>query len=191
LGDAGSASPAPAVPATLTGAISIDATSTLFAGGGVNPAILPLATGQLVTVNNTGTIDLTNGPAAATDSLTIAGNYAGAGGRLLVQTVLGGDGSPSDRLAISGTGATGSGSTAINVTNLGGPGALTVADGILVVDAINGGTTAADAFSLGNIVAAGPFEYLLFRGGVTPGTENDWFLRNAVSPPPARGSLPR
>jgi autotransporter family porin len=61
LGDAGSASPAPAVPATLTGALSIDARSTLFAGGGVNPAILPSATGQLVTVNNTGTIDQRTG----------------------------------------------------------------------------------------------------------------------------------
>ena len=96
------------------------------------------------------------------------------------------DGSPSDQLVINS--GRGSGSTSILVTNVGGPGALTIANGILVVDAANGATTDAGAFTLGGIVAAGPFEYSLFRGGVTPAseTDNDWFLRNTVSPPPCR-----
>src|SRR5262245_55616629 len=163
LGDAGS----------RTGTLSIDSTSTVFAGGGTS-VIVPFDGSALVQVNNAGIIDLTNGPASATDSLTIVGNYFGGGGRLLLQTVLGGDGSPSDRLVISG--GTGSGSTIINVTNLGGLGAMTIGAGILVVEAAGGATTTAGAFSLGGIVAAGPFEYLLFRGGVTPGQADSWFL---------------
>ena len=172
---------------TGTGALNIDATSTLFAGGGVNPSILPFTAGSLA-VTNAGLIDLTNGGSGATDTLTIAGNYVGAGGRLALETVLGADNSPSDKLAISGTGASGSGSTSIAVANVGGAGALTVVDGIQVVQATNGATTQSGAFSLaGGSVSAGPFDYFLFKGGVTPGTENNWYLRSTVvaGPTPA------
>jgi hypothetical protein len=48
-----------------------------------------------------------------------------------------------------------------------GGGALTLADGILVVDAKNGATTTTNVFSLGNRVAAGAFEYGLFHGGLS------------------------
>lgn len=169
---------------TLTGALSIDATSTLLAGAGVNPSIASFAAGQLVTVTNAGLIDLTNGASGATDSLTILGNYIGTGGRLALQTVLGTDGSPTDTLVISGAGATASGSTAIAVTNLGGAGALTTADGIAVVIAQGGATTQAGAFSLAGPVAAGPFEYLLFKGGVSGGSQDNWFLRSTLVAPP-------
>ena len=177
LGDAG----------TGTGTLSIDPTSTVFAGNGAH-SIVPFTGGQLVTVNNAGAINLINGPAAATDTLTIVGNYVGQGGQLLLQTVLGTDGSPSDRLIISAGAA--SGQTAINVTNLGGPGDLTTGNGIQVVAATNGATTTTGAFSLGGPVGAGIFEYLLFRGGVTPSpeTDNDWFLRSLSPPPPSRAS---
>jgi autotransporter family porin len=105
---------------TATGTLSIDASSTLLASGGVNPSILPFTAGSLVTVTNAGLIDLTNGGSGATETLTIAGNYIGTGGRLALETVLGADNSPSDKLAISGAGATASGSTSIAVTNVGG-----------------------------------------------------------------------
>jgi autotransporter family porin len=140
---------------TGIGTLSIDPTSTLFAGGGVNPSILPFAAGKLVTVTNAGLIDLTNGGSGVTDTLTIAGNYVGSGGRLALQTVLGGDGSPSDRLVVSGAGATGSGSTSIAVTNVGGAGALTLVDGIQVVQAANGATTQPGAFMQAGPIAAG------------------------------------
>ena len=39
-----------------------------------------------------------------------------------------------------------SGDTSVHVANAGGPGALTFANGIPLVQAINGGTTAAGAF---------------------------------------------
>jgi autotransporter family porin len=144
------------------------------------PSVQSFVSGHLVSVINAGTIDLTNGPPAATDRLTIFGNYFGQGGRLLLNTVLAGDGAPSNKLVISG--GQGTGTTSIGIINLGGTGALTVADGILVVEAVNGGTTAPGAFQLGGPVAAGAYEYLLFRGGVTGGTQDNWYLRSSLVP---------
>lgn len=101
--------------ATGTGTLSLDGTSTLLASTGVVEAFTP---GQLVTVNNSGTIDMTTGSSSTSDTLTIRGNYTGNGGRLALQSVLGGDGSPSDKLVIDQ--GTFGGTTAISVTNLGG-----------------------------------------------------------------------
>lgn len=170
LGDSGSG----------TGTLSVDATSTLFAGG-IDAAVLA-AGGGLVNVTNAGRIDLTNGAAGA-NAFTIAGNYVGNGGTVFLQTVLGGDGSPSDKLVISG--GTASGTTGLSVLNLGGAGAATTQDGILVVQTINGGTTAANAFGLDGAVAAGAYEYFLFHGGNSAGTENNWYLRSTLGPAPA------
>lgn len=79
-------------------------------------------------------------------ALTVRGDYTGAGGALRVNTVLAGDGAASDRLVIDGGHA--GGSTPVTVVNRGGQGALTAADGILVVQAINGASSDAGAFSL-------------------------------------------
>ena len=162
---------------TGTGTLSINSTSTVLAGNGAH-AIMPFTPGLLVTVMNAGTIDLTNGPAQATDSLTIQGNYIGVNGRLLLHTVLAGDGAPSDKLVIGAGTATGT--TSLFVTNVGGAGALTTGNGILVVDAINSATTAPGAFVLGAPVVAGPYEYLLFRGSKDASAPESWFLRSAL-----------
>jgi outer membrane autotransporter protein len=106
-------------------------------------------------------------------------NYQGTGGTLGLNTFLGTDGSPSDRLVING--GTANGNSFLRITNATGPGALTTGNGIQVVSAVNGGTTAPTAIALNGIVAAGPYEYLLFRGGLAPGAENDWFLRSAIN----------
>jgi len=98
------------------------------------------------------------------NQLVVVGNYVGVNGVLNVNTVLAGDGSPSDRLVISG--GTGTGSTSIIVNNAGGAGALTTGDGFLLVQAINGATTTTTAFHLGAPVAAGAFDYFLFKGAV-------------------------
>lgn len=169
-------------PGTGTGTLSIDSTSTVFAGNGTH-TVAPFTAGLLVTVINAGTIDLTNGGANPNDRFVVMGHYVGSGGRLNLQTVLGNDSSPSDRLVISGAGATATGSTTINVTNLGGFGALTTGDGIRVVGTAGGATTAAGAFALPAPIAAGIYEYQLFRGGVTAGTANDWFLRSHIPGP--------
>lgn len=188
LGDAG----------TGTGALSVDAASTLFGGGG-NFGIAGFSTGA--SLLNAGKIDLTNGSTGPGDSFTIAGDYTGDGGSLRLETTLGDDASPSDRLVVSG--GTASGTTGIDIVNFGGAGAVTNLDGILLVDAINGGTTSGSAFSLASRAAAGPYEYLLFRGGVSAGSDQNWYLRSTIvpgpqpappppgAPPPSPGATPQ
>ncbi|MCA0009910.1 autotransporter outer membrane beta-barrel domain-containing protein, partial [Mesorhizobium sp. B264B1A] len=167
---------------TGTGSLSVDAASTLY-GGGFNASIQAFTAGQLADVVNAGRIDLTNGSTGATDRLTISGNYTGLGGLLLIQTELGDDSSASDRLVLSG--GTASGSTGIGVVNVGGTGAETTQDGIMVVQAVNGATSSASAFALDAPVAAGAFEYYLFKGGVTAGSAENWYLRSSLITSPA------
>ncbi|KAB2676588.1 autotransporter domain-containing protein [Brucella tritici] len=175
LGDAG----------TGTGVLNIDATSTVYGGaakGGVNP----FAAGQLANVFNAGRIDLTNGGTSVADTFTIKGNYDGQNGLLFVDTVLASDSAPSDKLVIDAGVA--SGNTSIAVTNVGGAGAATNADGIMVVQALNGASTNQNAFSLNGRAAAGAYEYFLFKGGVSANTTENWYLRSTLvhgSEPPA------
>lgn len=169
---------------TGTGAMSIDATSRLSVTTGT---LSPFTAGQLVSLNNAGLIDMTTGSSSATDSLTVNGNYIGTGGRLALQTVLGADNSASDKLVVSQ--GTLQGTTAISITNLGGAGALTVQDGIAVVQATQGATSSVGAFSLAGPVSAGAFDYQLFKGGVTAGTEQNYYLRSTVPALPAPGAV--
>lgn len=162
-----------------TGTLNVDASSTLAS---VSGSLRPFNSGQLLTLNNAGTLDMTTGSSSASDILTVQGNYVGNNGRLLLQSVLGDDSSPSDKLIIS-RGAI-SGTTQINVTNLGGVGALTQQNGIEVVQASNGAVSSDTAFSQGNSLSIGAFEYYLFKGGATAGSENSWFLRSTVLSPP-------
>lgn len=161
--------------ATGTGTLAVDGASKLLVNTGVIEAF---TAGQGVTVNNSGLIDMTTGSSSTRDTLTINGNYTGNGGRLALQSVLAGDGSPSDKLVISQGSI--AGSTAISVTNLGGAGAATLQDGIQVVQALNGATDSASAFTLAGPVSAGAFDYRLFKGGVTPGTADNYYLRSTV-----------
>lgn len=166
---------------TGTGRLTIDATSTVFAGNGTH-TVAPFTSGLLTTVENAGTIDLTNAGSSVTDAFVIRGNYIGQGGWLLLNTVLAGDGAPSDKLVIQSGAA--SGTTTLGITNVGGTGDVTTGNGILVVEATSGGTTVPGAFSLAGRVAAGAFEYQLYRGGVTAGTVQNWYLRNFEPDPP-------
>ncbi|WP_170850359.1 MULTISPECIES: autotransporter outer membrane beta-barrel domain-containing protein [unclassified Beijerinckia] len=105
-------------------------------------------------------------------------NYIGQGGTLGLNTFLGDDSAPSDRLVINGGTATGN--SFLRITNTTGPGALTIANGILVVDTINGGTTVPGAFSLSRPVVAGPFEYRLYRSSVDASNPQAWYLRSTL-----------
>ncbi|MGY3138395.1 outer membrane autotransporter protein [Bradyrhizobium sp. USDA 4501] len=132
--------------------------------------------------NNGSTIDFvgpTGDPTLLTSykTLTIA-NYSGAGGAISLNTYLGDDSSPSDRVVINGGKA--SGNTSLYIKNAGGTGALTTGNGILVVDTINGGTTANGAFTLGTRTAAGAYDYRLFRGSVDASEPENWYLRSTV-----------
>ncbi|MFM0271919.1 autotransporter family protein [Paraburkholderia aspalathi] len=132
---------------------------------------------------NAGLVQI-GGPAAGGvgNRLNVAGNYTGQDGAIGLNTVVAGDGAASDRLVLSGGTATGS--THLQVTNVGGQGAQTVADGIQVIQATNGATTASSAFTLAAPVKAGAYSYYLAKGGVSSGTTDNWYLRNTVAPLP-------
>lgn len=160
---------------TQTGAMTIDDSSALLVDTGVLSAY---TAGQRMTLNNGGIIDMTTGSSIATDTLTVNGNYTGNNGTLLLQSVLGTDGSPSDKLVVNQ--GTIQGSTAISVINLGGAGAATLQDGIQVVQASNGASGRVGAFTLAGPVSAGAFNYYLFKGGVSAGTAESYYLRSTV-----------
>ena len=125
-------------------------------------------------VTNAGLVNMGTGTAPGT--ILTTSSYTGIGGTMAINTVLGGDASPSDRLIISGGSA--SGNTIVHVTNVGGVGAETT-NGIPVVNAISGATTTPGAFALpAGELRAGAFDYDLLRGGVSGGSPNDWFLRS-------------
>lgn len=175
---------------SLTGNVNIASGASLLAGNGAHASITPYASGPAITVTNAGIIDLTNGIGNGNNTLTIQGNYVGSNGLLQLQTVLAADDSPSDRLIISQGSA--SGSTRLNIANLSGPGAATTQNGIMVIEATNGANTD-NAFNLNGPVAAGAYEYLLFKGGVTANTEENWYLRSTALPmdplpPPTPGA---
>lgn len=174
-----------------SGSVTIDSSSTLFAGNAVN-AIIETQGQSNATLVNGGLIDLTNGNSGATDTLTVRGNYIGQNGTIKLQTVLAGDGAPSDRLIIDG--GTVSGTTALEVVNAGGLGAQTVGNGIEVVSGINGGrttaTTSGDGFTLvGQHVDAGAFEYRLYASDTT-GSSESWFLRTQSGSVPSEVPTP-
>ena len=187
----------PAPPRSPLPTATVDATNvnagTLRAG-----ATNTFSPNSPVTVAGGGTLDL-NGFSQTVPSVTNAGlvnmgtgtapgtlltttNYTGTGGTIAMNTFLGADNSPSDKLVINGGSATGS--SFLRITNAGGPGAQTVANGIQVVQAINGGTSASGAFSLpGGSITAGAFDYFLFKGGASPGSEGNWYLRSTLIAP--------
>ncbi|WP_169193798.1 autotransporter outer membrane beta-barrel domain-containing protein [Devosia sp. MC1541] len=136
-------------------------------------------------VDNAG--ELRFDPAAAGFPILVARDYFGRDGRLRLNTQLDGDGSPSNLLVIDGGTATGK--TTVSINNAGGSGQQTIGDGILVIDTRAGGMTARDAFALGGRVAAGAYEYVLQRGSLTGGDDDDWFLRSHV-PIAAQADIP-
>jgi outer membrane autotransporter protein len=162
---------------TLTGKLAIDTTASVLAGDR-HSTISAFDAGSDAVVENAGTIDLTNGSDSTADTLMIFGDYTGASGLLKLQSVLGTDGSPSDKLVIDGGTATGS--TGIDIANVGGTGKRTKLDGILVVEAVNGATTDPKSFKLAQRVTAGAYEYLLFRGSTDGTNEFNYYLRNHI-----------
>ena len=191
---------------TLTGANSYSGATNIDAGslraGGPNTfspnSAVTIASGGTLDLNgfsqtvfsdpNAGLINMGSGTAPGT-VLTMT-SYTGAGGTIAMNTFLGGDSSPSDKLVINSGSATGN--SILRITNAGGSGAETVGNGIAVVQAISGGTTAPEAFMLSpGELRGGAFDYDLFRGGVS-GSPNDWFLRSDFVVPPTGppGTIP-
>ncbi|MBA6119236.1 autotransporter outer membrane beta-barrel domain-containing protein [Pseudomonas sp. NC26] len=169
-----------------TGTLNLDASSVLLSRQGTVTAFNP---SQPTMVINAGMLDLSGGNDAQ-GRLVINGNYQGNDGVLRVNSVLAGDNAPSDRLVVSQ--GTLSGRTQLLVNNLGGAGAATPQNGIQVVEARDGATSTATAFVQTQTLSAGAFDYRLFKGGVTAGSENSWFLRSTLvaAPPPAAQTPP-
>lgn len=134
------------------------------------------------TLTNAGLLQL--GGNRIGNTLTVAGNYVGQNGTIALNTYLAGDGAASDRLVINGGNA--SGTSMLHVTNINGPGAQTLGDGIQVVQASNGATTGASAFTLqGGTIGAGAYAYYLAKGGTSGGSGDNWYLRNTIAAKPA------
>ncbi len=168
-------------PATGSGTFDIDASSTVASRSG---SLRPFTTGRNVSVVNAGTLDLRGGNDAQ-GRLEIQGDYTGNGGTLRVNSMLAGDEAPSDRLVVSRGRI--SGSTTLLVDNLNGTGAVTSVNGIQVVEARDGATSTTNAFVQTQVLSVGAYDYRLFKGGVTAGSENSWYLRStlpAVTEPP-------
>ena len=105
-------------------------------------------------------------------TLTVTGNYSGAAGSALsLETYLGGDGSTSDTLRVTGDTT---GTTEITVRSASGsPGALT-GTGILLVQ-VDGNSDG--VFSLaGGQIRAGQYSYTLKKVG------KNWYLQSALAP---------
>lgn len=166
---------------TYTGATTVTG-GRLAINGSITSPVTTSGTGIL---GGIGTIfgDVTNAgtmaPGNSIGTLTVAGNYTGSGGTLEIETVLGGDASPSDRLVVTGNTA---GTTDVAVINLGGGGAQTV-EGIKIIDV--GGISAGNFSLLGDYVfegdqavVGGAYAYRLYQGGVSTPADGDWYLRS-------------
>jgi outer membrane autotransporter protein len=144
----------------------------------------------VASLGNAGLVNMGNGTPPA--SLLTTTNYVGLGGTIAMNTFLGTDNSPSDKLVINGGTATGN--SFLHIINAGGPGVETTANGILLVEAINGGTTMPGAFTLAGEARGGAIDFRLFRGspnGSDPAFANDWFLRSSfVVPGPTEPEQP-
>jgi outer membrane autotransporter protein len=111
--------------------------------------------------------------------LTVAGNYIGNGGYIAMNTMLGADNSPSQKLVVNGDT---SGTTTLRIENLGGLGATTTGNGILVVEVAGASNGVFSLYEPGYL-DAGEFRYFLTKVG------NHWYLqtrsRDEVLPPVA------
>lgn len=164
------------LPATnvLPALTSTKITGGTLAQGGTNQ--------NLGAVTQTGgVLQLTGGSIPGATDTANASTWTGGGGVVQLDTVLAADGSPSDKLHV--TGAI-SGTTLLQISNLGGAGAQTTGDGILVVQADS--ANAANSFALASPVIVGGFQYQLKQVGA------NWYLASSpyVGPPVAPKPVP-
>ncbi|HAV8854180.1 MULTISPECIES: autotransporter outer membrane beta-barrel domain-containing protein [Escherichia] len=128
------------------------------------------------TLNNGGIVNLNSRPGkriAAGNTLTIEGDYNGAGGTVIFNTVLEGDDSATDKLVVRGNT---SGTTYVRVNNTGGTGAQTL-NGIELIHV--DGTSDGEFVQNGRIVA-GAYDYALGRG--QGNDSGNWYLTSSKTP---------
>ncbi|MDW9418915.1 autotransporter outer membrane beta-barrel domain-containing protein [Sinorhizobium meliloti] len=160
----------------LTGNMAIDGTSQFIAFGEDIASGVYSISGNLV---NAGTIDMQDGGTG--DVLSVGGNYTGAeNGTVYIDTYLGDDASPTDRITVGGDTA---GSTAISIGNASGPSAQTVA-GIRVVD-VAGASSGTFVLANANSEIKETGEAAITRGAYAYALRqvdnDDWFLQSTIA----------
>lgn len=121
------------------------------------------------TLNNAGSIVFASSQGTFTPHQLTVTNLTGNGGTITLNTVAGDSSSLTDKVIIDGGQATGS--TGLQVLNRGGLGAQTTGNGIAVIQAINGATTEAGAFTMTRPLVAGAYSYSLYRNA-----DQSWYL---------------
>lgn len=161
---------------TLTGVIGGGAATVLEGGA----AWQLTGSSDVASLRNAGSIAFAAPAGAGFKTLTVRGDYTGADGVLAINTLLGDDPSPTDRLVVQGATR---GRTTLTVRNAGGAGAPTV-EGIRVVQ-VDGPSDG--VFTLQGRAVAGAYEYRLYQGGVADPADGDWYLRSQTLAPAAGG----
>ena len=171
------------VDPAATAASSLALNDSQWSGSAANLQALTLENGSLWNMTDNSTLhtlalndstlnfDHSNGRST---TLTVKGDFTGTGGTLIMNTVLAGDDSDTDKLHVTGNT---SGTTHVVINNAGGSGAQTL-NGIELIT-VDG--TSAGEFSQQGRIAAGAYDYTLSRGADT----KNWYLTsdvNAVDP---------
>lgn len=102
-------------------------------------------------------------------TLTVVGNYIGTNALLVLNTVLEGDTSLTDKLVVQGDT---SGNTKVGINNIGGAGELTV-DGIKIVEVAGNSD---GTFTKSGRIVAGAYDYDVVKKA------SDWYLTSELSP---------
>jgi hypothetical protein len=154
--------------AANTGALSVDASSQVSVLGTAAAPSLTIfgavdLAGQMQAANN-----------ATTNTTTVTGNFTGAAGSVYaLDTSLGGDASPTDKLIVQGST---SGETTLTIANVGGLGALT-GTGIEVVR-VQGVSDGVFKLAAPGYLTAGGYRYELVKTGT------NWYLKSFLAPNP-------
>jgi autotransporter family porin len=159
--------------ASLRGIITTDAGSTSRVSLTAGSVWTLLGSANVTTLDNTNSV-IKLGKENAFNTLTVGQNYTANDAALEINTQLGRDDSPTDKLVIAGDS---SGNTLVTVNNVGGRGGRT-SRGIEVV------TVAGQSdgeFKAANRVTAGVYEYVLARGDAVTGNANNWYLTSAIA----------
>lgn len=145
----------------------------------VTSVALDSATWNMTGNSSVGTLNLGNGTVAlgngsSFNTLNVSGNFTGADGTIVFNSVLAGDSSASDKLVIGGDT---SGTANVRVNNVGGAGAQTN-EGI---ELISVGGASNGQFNLAGRAVGGQYEYFLFKGA---GADGNWYLRSQLPTQP-------
>ncbi len=128
-------------------------------------------------VHNAGVITMQNGEPG--DSIAILGDFTGHGGTVVLDTVLGDDQSPTDRLLVSGDA---SGHSWVKIANIGGVGSYTN-EGIKIIDIggqsdgsfeLDGDYTTKDGQQA--IMTSSAYAYTLQKGSGSGNKDGNWYL---------------